>query len=112
MALANNEMRTLVYEQTQRLISALSMSARREKGAGVGGYVWQLSEQVATLNEWLKSYDSKGCTWESWVEVTRNAGLVWGDWYDWYSRIYTRPIYDDLPGISIDEWREYLECAA
>lgn len=100
----SNEMyRQMAVDQQRRLMEALTLTAGREKGAGMGGFVYQLAQQVSALNQWLRDYDNGRCVPIEWATVTDEAGFVWLEWYDWYTRFYTRR--DELLcGSSLDEW--------
>lgn len=101
--MVNDTMRQLAYEQIQRLTGALALTARKEKGAGIGGHVYNLSELVATLNAWIRAYDRGEATFNGWSEAMNKTGFIYDEWYDWYNRTYTRQ-YDELGGLTVQEW--------
>lgn len=94
--------RQMAVDQQQRLMEALTLTAGREKGAGMGGFVYQLAQQVSALNQWLRDCDNGRCIPIEWAAVTDEAGFVWSEWYDWYTRFYTRR-NDTLDDLSIDD---------
>lgn len=88
----------LVEHYLCQFMTALKLSARR------GGFKADMPDMVARLNTWLHCED---LDYHKWFNLTQEAGQLWMDWYDWYSRIYNRP-NAVLGGLSIDEWREDL----
>jgi hypothetical protein len=98
-------LRQLVFEQQQRLMEALTLTAGREKGAGMGGYVYQLAQQVSILNQWLRAFDNGIMDFTEWAKITQEAGFYWMEWYDWYSRFYTRT-EGMIDGISLNQLHE------
>jgi hypothetical protein len=98
-----NILRELAIEQQQRLMAALTMTAGREKGAGVGGHVHTLAMQISNLNAWVRAYDHQQGTFNAWAKITHEAGFYWDEWYEWYTREYSTPL-EPLFNFSIDEW--------
>jgi hypothetical protein len=99
------QLRQLALEQQQRLMEALTLTAGREKGAGMGGFVYQLAQQVSVLNQWLRGFDNGVCVFSEWAAITQEAAFYWDEWYDWYSRFYTRR-EGMIDGLSLDDMRE------
>lgn len=60
---------------------AMTLSARR------GGFKGNMSIMVARLYSWKKNRDY-GFT--AWASLTQDAGDMWSEWYDWYTRFYQR----------------------
>ena|SRR5258705_10086140 len=98
-------LRDLALEQQQRLLDALTMTAGREKGAGVGGHVYQIAVSVSALNQWVRGFDNGNLNFDQWAKVTHEAGFCFDEWYDWYQREYSAPL-EPLFNFSIDEWRK------
>lgn len=96
-------LRELALEQQQRLMDALVMTAGREKGAGVGGYVYNLSASIGALNKWIRGFDADNLDFNTWAQVSTEAGRVFDEWYDWFQREYSTP-HEPLFGFSIDEF--------
>ncbi len=98
----NELLRKLASDQQQRLMEALTLTAGREKGAGIGGYVYQLAQQVSALNQWLRAFDNGVVDFMKWTAITQEASFYWSEWYDWYTRFYTRR--DGMnDGLSLDD---------
>lgn len=74
----------------------LALSARRGYSPG------DMPGMIARLAMWLRNGDTEFMNWNNLIN---EAGQLWLDWYDWYSRIYTRP-NEVLCGLSIDEWMQ------
>jgi len=96
-------LREMALEQQQRLMDAMVMTAGREKGAGVGGHVYELATQISALNQWIRLFDSGVLDFNRWAEITHQAGFYFDEWYDWYQREYSTP-HEALFNVSIDEW--------
>ncbi len=93
----NRWMSEIVTSYQQKFIEALGMSAAR------GGYKGNMPMMVARLAMWLRA-DFAGTTdFAAWLRLTNEASTMWDEWYDWYSRIYTRP-NALLGGASLNDW--------
>lgn len=96
-------LRELAIEQQQRLMAALTLTAQREKGAGMGGHAHTLAVQISNLNAWIRAYDNQQGTFTRWAQITQEAGFYWDEWYEWYTREYSTPI-ETLFNFTVDEW--------
>ncbi len=96
-------LRDLALEQQQRLLEALTMTAGREKGAGIGGHVYELAAQISAFNQWIRDFDKGNLDFNEWARITHAAGFYWDAWYEWYSREFSTPL-EPLFNFSIDEW--------
>jgi hypothetical protein len=79
------------------LIDALVISAKR------GGFQGDLPGMVGRLSSWIRADFAGTTNAKEWDDLMQEASQLFNDWYDWYSRIYTRP-NGLLNGMSIDEW--------
>lgn len=60
---------------------AMTLSAKR------GGFKGGMSIMVARLYSWKKQRDYN---FTAWATLTQEAGDMWTEWYDWYSRFDQR----------------------
>ena len=90
-------MAAVIASYQQKFIQALKLSAPR------GGFKGDMPRMVARLAMWIKADCTGTSTFKEWDALTQEASVLWDNWYDWYSRIYSRP-NGLLGGLSIDEW--------
>lgn len=84
-----------VYQQM--FIEALGCSAGR------GGFKGNMAQMVARLSMWIRTDFAGNTDWAGWQKLMDDASDMWNQWYDWYTRFYTRP-NEVLCDMSIDEW--------
>lgn len=60
---------------------AMTLSARR------GGFKGGMSGMVAKLYSWKKQRDYN---FTEWAKLTQDAGDLWIEWYDWYTKFNQR----------------------
>lgn len=74
----NRLMRVIVADYERKFKEALGMSAR------FGGFKGDMVGLYSRLVMWLKTNDT---AFETWFTLTQEAGEMWIQWYDWYTRI-------------------------
>lgn len=93
-------MAAVIASYQQKFIEALALSAAR------GGFRGDMPSMVARLAMWIRADFAGTTTFQEWDTLTQEASQLWDNWYDWYSRFYTRP-NDLLGGLSLDEYVRY-----
>lgn len=74
-------MLVIVQDYQRKFTEALGLSAKR------GGFKGDMSAMVGRLAMWQRS-DNRD--FRTWATLTQEAGEMWIQWYDWYSRMDQR----------------------
>jgi len=77
----NRLMVVVVKDYQRKFTEALGLSAYR------GGYFQDMGGMVARLVMWERSGD---IDFQKWFALTQEAGDMWIEWYDWYTRMDKR----------------------
>lgn len=77
----NRLMVVIVRDYQRKFTEALGLSARR------GGFKHGMTFMLTRLIMWEKEGDTD---FQKWFTLTQEAGAMWMNWYDWYSRIDQR----------------------